>query len=293
VSTPPFVDLPSGVRPVSLRTGRGPLAALRADARGERRGTVVLVPGFTGSKEDFIAAYVPLAERGWTAVGYDQRGQYESPGPDEESAYSLGALATDLLEVAAQLGPEPVHLVGHSFGGLVAREAALACGGQHLASLVLLCSGPAALPPSHHDALGAVRAALPQVPLETVYDVKEAADREGGWVPPSPEVAEFMRRRFVRTNPWSLRAKASTLLDTPDRTGELAALAAAGLPVAVVYGPADDAWPVTEQDRVARALGVSAVAVPGCGHSPLAEEPERAVAVLDEVLSGLAARRHG
>ncbi len=287
VSTPPYLDLPARVHRVSLDTSSGLLAALRSDPDGEPVGTLLLVPGWTGSKEDFLAVLDPLAERGWTAVAYDQRGQYESPGPDDEAAYSLTSLARDLLEVVVSLGPGPVHVVGHSFGGLVAREAALTSGGEGLASLILLCSGPSTLPPSHHDGLGALHAALPHVPLGVVYDVKEAADIEGGWSAPSEEVAAFMRTRFVSNSPYGLRAKTGILLDTPDRTDELAALAHEGLPVLVVYGAADDAWPLSEQDRVAAAVGTTPVVIPGTGHSPAAEMPEVTADVLDALLRSL------
>lgn len=54
------------------------------------------------------------------------RGQYESIGPDDASAYTRAALGADIAAVLEALGPEPVHLVGHSFGGLVCREAVLA-----------------------------------------------------------------------------------------------------------------------------------------------------------------------
>ena len=287
VSTPPFVDLPDAVRRISLSTSHGALTGVVCEPAGDPRGTVLLVPGFTGSKEDFIAMLEPLAAYGWRVVSYDQRGQYESAGPDDEAAYTLGALARDLLEVVDELGPDPVHVVGHSFGGLVAREAALASGGSSFASLTLLCSGPGSLPARHHDSLGAMRSALPHVPLATVYDVKESADREAGWVPPSPEVEAFLRHRFVSNSPWGLRTKAGILLDTPDRTDELAALARDGLAVAVVYGPGDDAWTTDQQDAVARALGVAPLVIPETGHSPAAERPDETAAVLDAVLGGL------
>ena len=291
MSTPPYLDLPPGAHRVALATSRGDLAGVRIDAVGEPAGTCLLVPGWTGSKEDFIAVLEPLARRGWTVVAYDQRGQFESAGPDDETAYSLASLARDLLEVLDGIGP--AHVVGHSFGGLVAREAALASGGDGFASLTLLCSGPATLPASHHDGLGALHAALPHVPLDVVWEVKSAADKEGGWVPPSAEVEDFMRRRFVSNSPYGLRAKTGILLDTPDRTDELAALAGDGLHVAVVYGPDDDAWPLAQQDAVAAAVGTTAQAVAGAGHSPAAERPEETAEVLDRVWRGFPRRADG
>jgi pimeloyl-ACP methyl ester carboxylesterase len=288
VSTPPFLDLPDRARRVELATSHGPLVGWRMGPEdgAPHRGTVVLVPGFTGSKEDFVAVLEPLSHHGWAVVTYDQRGQHESDGPDDEAAYSLAALARDLLEVVEPLEP-PIHLVGHSFGGLVSREAVLMSGGAPFSSLTLLCSGPGPIPPAHHDGLGALRSALPHVPLEVVYDVKEAADREAGW-DPAPEVAAFMRERFVATNAWQLRTSAGILLDTPDRTDELAALAADGrLRVAVVYGPDDDAWSPAEQEKVAAAVGARVVVVPGTGHSPAAEDPHATADALDALLTEL------
>jgi len=290
VSTPPFLDLPESARRVDLATSRGPLAGVRIDpaADVEPRGTVVLVPGFTGSKEDFIAVLEPLAARGWTVVTFDQRGQFESSGPDDESAYSLALLARDLLDVVSGLAA-PVHLVGHSFGGLVAREAVLASGGASVASLTLLCSGPGPLPASHHESLGGLHAALPHVPLQVIYDVKESQDREAGIPTPAPDIAEFLHRRFVAANPYHVRAVAGILLDTPDRTGELAALARDGLPVAVAFGPADDVWPPSVQQGVADAVGARVVVIEGTGHSPAAEAPAAAAEALDVLLQSLSA----
>src|SRR3954471_18513165 len=93
----------------------GPLAALDT---GAGSGTVLMVAGYTGSKEDFAPLLAPLAEAGLRAVAIDQRGQYESPGPDDPAAYTVTELADDVLAVARVLradGGDPLHLVGHSF----------------------------------------------------------------------------------------------------------------------------------------------------------------------------------
>src|SRR3954470_20839418 len=66
----------------------GPLVGL--DTGGEAvRGTVLMVAGYTGSKEDFAPLLAPLADAGYRVVAIDQRGQYESPGPDDPAAYSV------------------------------------------------------------------------------------------------------------------------------------------------------------------------------------------------------------
>src|SRR5215211_2486141 len=107
----------------------GPIAALDSGPAGGPASPALLVPGYTGSKEDFALLLRPLAAAGHRAVSVDQRGQFESLGPDDPAAYSLDALAADvraLLAVLAGARGRPVHLVGHSFGGLVARAATIA-----------------------------------------------------------------------------------------------------------------------------------------------------------------------
>ena len=52
------------------------------------------------------------------------------------------------------------HLVGHSYGGLIGREAALAEGGAGFASFTLMSSGPAALTGPRARELRAMLAAL-------------------------------------------------------------------------------------------------------------------------------------
>src|SRR6201996_7459765 len=143
MSTPTSLELPEGTRPDTLVTARGAFAVLDAmPAAGPcELGTAVLVPGYTGSKEDFLAIVGPLAAAGRRVVAIDLRGQYQTPGPDDPDAYDPRELGADVAAVVAEL--RATHLLGRSFGGLVAREAVL--GGCSPASLTLLSSGPAAL----------------------------------------------------------------------------------------------------------------------------------------------------
>src|SRR2546426_7574657 len=123
MSRPPTFTPPPGARAYSLRTARGEFAVVDAPVADgvAAKGTALLLPGFTGSKEDYNPLHEPLAARGYRTVAVDGRGQYESDGPEtDESAYAQGELARDVLAQAAALGT-PVHLVGHSLGGQIAR----------------------------------------------------------------------------------------------------------------------------------------------------------------------------
>jgi len=247
---------------------RGAFAAWVLDPVGEPRGTTVLIPGFTGSKEDFVAVLAPLADLGWRVVAYDQRGQHETPGSD--GAYSLEEFAADAAAVARAGAVGPVHLVGHSFGGLVAQQLVLD-EPDLLATLTLLCSGPGALPGEEAPPLLLLAEALGAFPIEQVWEAKLAWEIQHGWVPPSdPAILTFLRRRFVRNDPASLAAMAALLVGAPDRVDHVAELAP---PTLVVHGESDDGWPTEVQQEMAVRLGARFDVVRGAAHSPAAEAP--------------------
>lgn len=275
----PFGSLPvpPGDDVVGLPARVGVLTALHAAPDGEARGTVLVVPGYTGSKEDFRDFLPLLAARGWDAWIYSQRGQGDSAAPAGADAYALAAFAADAVEVAGLVGSgRPVHLIGHSFGGVVARAATIASPAS-FASLTLLCSGPHGWPGRHEE-------------------TTEIVSRDGSlglWyrdnpgtrgVPDAdlpPELA-FLRLRAERTSRDNLLAGAELLRSQPDTT---AALGATGVPVLVAHGEHDDKWPIPDQRDMAERLGAHYAVIPGGGHLPQVEAPEATARTLDAFLA--------
>lgn len=272
MSKPPRLTLPAAARAYRLSTARGGFAVHEAGAGTDGRGTALLVPGFTGSKEDFIALLEPLAAAGYRVVAVDGRGQYETRGPREEAAYALEELARDVHAQAAALGGGgPLHLVGHSLGGLITRAAVLRDPAP-FASLTLMSSGPAAIAEGQQDRTELLVAALEAMgdDMQAVWAAMRAQDPPDA-APDSPELAEFLRRRWLATVPEQLIATGRALISEPDRVAELAAVP---LPKLVLSGTADYAWPVPLMDDMARRLGAARVVVPGAEHSPNAENPQ-------------------
>lgn len=269
MSKPPFLTLPSTARARRLATARGEFAVHEA---GEPvRGTALLVPGYTGSKEDFIALLEPLAAAGYRVVAVDGRGQYQSPGPREEAPYALEELARDLSAQAAALGGGPVHLVGHSFGGLVSRAAVLRDAAP-FTSLTLMSSGPAAIDEGQQARTKLLVAALEALgdDMPAVWAAMRAQDPPD-LAPDSPATVGFLRERWLATVPEQLIVTGRALISEPDRVDALAAVA---LPKLVLSGTVDYAWPVPLMDDMARRLGADRVVVPGAEHSPNAENPQ-------------------
>ncbi|MGB8020247.1 MAG: alpha/beta hydrolase [Candidatus Nanopelagicales bacterium] len=297
MSTPPFIAMPDGVAlsgppswpaPVIVADPTTVPTAQQVGGRpaAPAHGSVLLVPGFTGSKEDFIAVLVPLAALGWRVAAMDLPGQAGFPGLGPRGSHTPAALAEAVLAVLDRHAPDaPVHVVGHSMGGLVTRELVLGAP-DRLASWTALCSGPAALPAPAHGPLAELRDALAALPIDQVWQLLDARNRADGWTPPSAEVATFLQRRFCSNDPAALADFAGILMEAPDLTGDLAdTLAQNRLPAAIVTGELDDAWPVGVQEQMAAHLGVPWHLLAGVGHSPAAENPAMTVAVMHEIFS--------
>jgi pimeloyl-ACP methyl ester carboxylesterase len=225
-----------------------------------------------------MALFEPLARRGVQAVALDLTGQYESLLP-EGGTVDLARFAADVWEVACLL-PRPLVMVGHSFGGHVVREAVLS---DPLAvdGLVLIASGPAAIPVEQQAVLQQFVQVMDAHGLPAVWQAKQAMDAAAGVVPPAGEVAEFLGQRFVANAPESLQAIITELCAAEDDTEALAAVTP---PAAVVIGALDDVWPIAEQRAMARALGATVVELDGVGHSPAVEAPKAVAEVVTELL---------
>ncbi|MGH3491895.1 MAG: alpha/beta fold hydrolase [Sciscionella sp.] len=263
---------------VSYAGPAGPLAALHRRAIGNRLATAVLLPGFTGSKEDFAPLIEPIATAGIEVIALDLPGQFDSPGPDDEAEYlplPLGATVAELLDKLAGEGRR-ILLLGHSYGGLVARAALLA--DAPVIGLTLLDSGPAALPDGQRRRL----VELGESVLRT--EGIEAANtlRVGTSEPTLPRpVAELHSRRFLATDVSCLLGMSTGLRYEPDRTTELAtALRAGAMGCLVMCGAADDAWPPSVQQDMAERLDTDFAIIPNAGHSPNVENPQGLLARL-------------
>ena len=110
---------------------------------------VVLIPGVTGSKEDFYLLAPILAAGGYFVQSFDLAGQYESAdaGPVPGGHYTYELLVADV--VAFLRAGAPAHVLGYSFAGILSQLALV----EHPA--------PVPQPDAAHHAAGA-RAGVPR-----------------------------------------------------------------------------------------------------------------------------------
>ena len=242
-------------------------AASSPDAAGKNR--ALLVPGYTGSKEDYAPVLPFLGEAGWDVLAYSQRGQGGSAAPAGLGAYGMSDFVGDLIAVAeAWAGTSGrVHLVGHSFGGIVAR-AAVVKRPDLFASVTLFCSGRAVYDWMNTlpilDPLPTGPGARQQV-LRTYFPDMNFDEPGVGW-------AEFQRIRALDTASENLVGIARILSqlrpDTP-------ALAATGVPVHVLYGDQDEIWPPSWYAEAAADLGARESIIRGGAHSAQLQFPRQ------------------
>jgi pimeloyl-ACP methyl ester carboxylesterase len=240
---------------------------------------VLLVPGYTGSKEDFLPLLRPLARAGYQAVAIDQRGQFESSWAGDPAGYTLDALAAEVCQLAAELASEDsrLHLVGHSLGGLVGRAAVLAKS-ELFDSLTLMSSGPDAVKGRRRSLLDAGELVLASQGMAGLWNYLDAATQaDPKYAKASPALLAFLRTRFLATDPVGLRVMGDALRTAEDRTAELAGT---GLPVLVLHGEADDAWTPAVQAEMARRLGAAHAVIARAAHSPAVENPAATVRAL-------------
>lgn len=259
MSVPKFLELPPGVHRTRRAGLYGELAMLSAEAAGPSKGHVLLIPGWTGSKEDFLPLLPLLAAAGYDVDTYDQAGQYESaPAAD----YSLESYARDALHLVRDGARS--HVLGHSFGGLVAQQATVLEPGS-IRSLGLLCTGPGALGDSDRRPLKKLVSAIGKVPLLQLHELREQGIKRPA------QITGFLAKRFTSNDPRSLRAMTQLLIDAPDIIEDVLATR---LPVWVGRGQDDDAWPHDIQAEMSRRLDTEIHVIPDSAHSPAVENPE-------------------
>jgi len=316
VSTPTSLNLPGGVRRTTIHTSRGAFAALEAaPASGVcEREAALLVPGYTGSKEDFLAILDLLADGSRQVIAMDMRGQFETAPAADQDGYRAAALGADIAAVIHATGAR--HLVGHSYGGLAVREAVLAearllaeggladvagLAGADLEveSVTLMSSGPGALNgPRGREvrlmltSLGVTDDSIPDrdtlaAGIAEIWHARLEPQAIAAGVP-APIVA-FLGRRMLSNDPTGLVLMARHMLTAPDRTAELAALDQ--LPMLVIYGEDDNAWSPAAQEKMARRLNARRVCIPGAVHSPSVEAPATTAAALTQFWDATEAAR--
>jgi len=263
--------IPVGPTGPGRRPGAEISLAVAEVGRGGR--PLLLVHGFTGSKEDFSDHLDPLAAAGWHVVAPDLRGHGQSDKPEGEGDYTFDLFARDVLALADRLGWDRFSLVGHSMGGMVAQVVALGAP-ERIEALVLMDTGhgPVRVDPAlAHGAAQLVRSAG----IGALADVL-AATADGPLETPAaarlrhlrPDLVAEWDRRLRGTSGAMYAAMALTLLQQDDRLERLRNLR---VPTLVLVGEQDASF-LADSRRMSEAIPAARLeVVRDAGHSPQRE----------------------
>jgi pimeloyl-ACP methyl ester carboxylesterase len=211
---------------------------------------VVLVHGVVLGGREAWRAQRPLTER-WTLLAPDRPGHGRSPDARQD-------FETEAPLVADQLLQEPVHLVGHSYGGIVAMLAA-ARRPESVRSLTVIeppAPGAAAGNPAVDAWSEALRTLFADPGDDMAAFLRRFFDLEGVEVPVPEPLPEPLERGARALAP----ARSPTEADLP-----LAALAASGVPMLVISGGHHEGYEAV-CDAIAAETTAQRAVIPGAGH---------------------------
>lgn len=234
------------------------------EEHGEGTRPLVLVHGFTGSRDDWSDVVGQLATRGRTVL-FDQRGHGASSklGP-----YTIERLVLDLEGFLEAVGIEQCDLLGHSLGGAVALRFTLAHP-DRVASLILMDTGARA-PEGLHDDLLVAAEAVRVNGMSWFADQVTAQPLTGEDAVIARRLGEQQHRSRTRAqleavDPAAFIAFASALGDHEPVTDRLAEISC---PTTVVVGAEDEPFLVLSSELAESIPDAALVVLAGGGHSP-------------------------
>lgn len=250
---------------------------------GRERGTVMLFISLGGDGILWPPAFLrALTGAGYRVIRFDQRGTGASdwmPEWSREHPYTLVDLARDAVAVLDATGTERAHLIGLSFGGMVAQEVAILAP-ERVASLTLMSTSPDPTDPTLPEprvgrlALRAIRS-LPLLKYRLRGGphalVKERIAKMISVFGPDgvdiEENAALVLYDLRHRNGLNLRAFAQHQAAVAATRPRAPALATLAVPTLVVHGTDDDLIPFEHAQRLAASIPDAAhLWLDGVGH---------------------------
>lgn len=257
---------------------------------GDGPETILLVHGMAGSSRVWRQVMPDLA-RDFRVIAPDLPGHgFSSKGRGD---YSLGAFAAVLRDLLLELEIDRVTVVGHSLGGGVALQLAY----QHpevCGRVALISSGGLGPEVGWPLRLLSSPGAELVLPVLAPPFVRPLGDKVRGWLAGKGIRADHLDELWLAYASLSdgptRQAFLRTLRSVVDTRGQAVSASsrlhlADQIPSLLIWGDADPIIPAAHGEAAHAAMPGSRLSVlPGVGHFPQTEEPERVVEILTEFL---------
>jgi proline iminopeptidase len=251
---------------------------------------LILMHGGPGFPSDYLEPFGALGDER-TVYVWDQLGCGRSERPSDQALWTVERYVEELDTVRAELAPGPVHILGHSWGSMLAMEWLVTKQPRDVAS-VTFAGECLSVPRFIADVAELVKTLTP----ESQAAIAEA-ERTGNYDAPEYQAAfwnDFSSRYVSRAPAFpDLLANAGSgmgldvyhymwgpsdfkctgVLKSFDRTRELATLR---IPVLFHSGEFDECLPETAREHAAMTPGAEFVLIPGAAHLTMIDAPQAA-----------------
>jgi L-proline amide hydrolase len=261
---------------------------------------LLILHGGPGAPHDYLESLEAIADTGRSIIFYDQLGCGNSDQPHDPSLWTVPLFVEELSHVCETLNLQKVHILGQSWGGMLAMEYALTKP-ENLKSLILADS-PASMRQWIAET-SRLRLELPPDILKTLKKHEIAGTTQ------SPEYEKamlvFYHRHVCRLDPWPecLNRTFEKLMKNPevyytmngpsefhvtgvlknwditDRLGKIM------VPTLVISGQYDEATPEIASTVQKGIPGAEWILFNNSSHMPHLEEPEKYIQVVNDFLT--------
>ena len=190
-STPEAGVQTGGVRMIPIRTPRGEFKVWTKRFGNNPRVRLLLLHGGPGATHEYFEGFESfLPAEGIEFIYYDQLGSAYSDQPRDESLWTTERFVDEVEQVrqALALDRDNFYLLGHSWGGILATEYALAHQ-QHLKGLVI-SNMMMSIPDYNRYASEVLAAGMPPEVVREVRDIEKKGEHE------SPRYMELLVPNF-------------------------------------------------------------------------------------------------
>ena len=269
--------------------------------RGAGPDTIVIIHGFQGNNQNYLAADLVAVIVEPTLLFYDQRGGGRSAPVPDTAAPGLSEHVRDLEAVRTAMGFSQLTLLAHSGGAFIAAQYALQFP-ERVDRLILVAPGSpvrdpfaaqtvaafdARLNSATWDRMNTLRASMPTAedPVSVCHEITSVM-LPGAWLV-NPSTVETMKGDFCAAPDDILRTESIRLsafqesLGMWDWRSELASLQT---PVLIIHGD-QDAIPRSAAEEWETSLpNAQLVVVPEADHLPWLDQPRPFAAAVAEFL---------